>query len=65
MTKILSATPNPRAYRSPVVDEQPLALLRRLIIDIADSIAQSRELILSTRDAIELLERLQGRQSST
>jgi hypothetical protein len=64
MTKILSASCNPRGHRSPVVDEQPLTLLRRLIIEIEDSIAQSREVILSTRDAIELLERLQGRQFS-
>jgi hypothetical protein len=63
MTKILSAS-NPRGQRSPVVDEQPLTLLRRLIIEIEDSISQSREVILSTRDAIELLERLQGRQFS-
>ena len=64
MAKILSASCNPRTHRSPVVDEQPLTLLRRLIIEIEDSIAQSREVILSTRDAIELLERLQGRQFS-
>jgi hypothetical protein len=64
MAKILSASCNPRIHRSPVVDEQPLTLLRRLIIEIEDSIAQSREVILSTRDAIELLERLQGRQFS-
>jgi hypothetical protein len=64
MAKILSASCNPRGHRSPVVDEQPLTLLRRLIIEIEDSIAQSREVILSTRDAIELLERLQGRQFS-
>jgi hypothetical protein len=63
MTKILSAS-NPRGQRAPVVDEQPLTLLRRLIIEIEDSISQSREVILSTRDAIELLERLQGRQFS-
>jgi hypothetical protein len=48
----------------PVQDQQPLTLLRRLIIEIEDSIAQSREVILSTRDAIELLDRLQGRQFS-
>jgi hypothetical protein len=60
----LSASANPGGQRSPVVDEQPLTLLRRLIIEIEDSIAQSREVILSTRDAIELLERLQGRQFS-
>ena len=45
-------------------DQQPLTLLRRLIIEMDDFIAQSREIILSTRDAIELLERLQGRQLS-
>jgi hypothetical protein len=64
MTKSLSARANPRGQRSPVVDERPLTLLRRLIIEIEDSISQSREVILSTRDAIELLERLQGRQFS-
>ena len=48
----------------PAQDQQPLTLLRRLIIEIEDSINQSREVILSTRDAIELLERLQGRQFS-
>jgi hypothetical protein len=45
-------------------DAQPLTLLRRLIVEIEDSIAQSREVILSTRDAIELLERLQGRHQT-
>ena len=48
----------------PVHDQQSLTLLQRLIIEIEDSIAQSREVILSTRDAIELLERLQARQFS-
>jgi hypothetical protein len=46
-------------------DQQPLTLLRRLIIEIDDSINQSREVILSTQDAIELLDRLQGRQFSS
>jgi hypothetical protein len=64
MTKSLSASAIPRTHRLPVEDRQPLTLLRRLIIEIEDSIAQSREVILSTRDAIELLERLQGRQFS-
>jgi hypothetical protein len=45
-------------------DQQPLTLLRRLIVEIEDSINQSREVIVSTRDAIELLERLQGGQFS-
>jgi hypothetical protein len=63
MTKIVSASAHPRTHRLPV-EEQPLILLRRLIIEIEDSISQSREVILSTRDAIELLERLQGRQFS-
>jgi hypothetical protein len=64
MAKILSAPFNPPTHRSPVVDEQPLTLLRRLIVEVEDSIAQSREVILSTRDAIELLEQLQNRQFS-
>jgi hypothetical protein len=58
--KVMTKAPRTR----PVEDQQPLTLLRRLIIEIEDSIAQSREVILSTRDAIELLERLQGRQFS-
>jgi hypothetical protein len=45
-------------------DPQALTLLRRLVIEIEDSIVQSREVILSTRDAIALLERLEGRQFS-
>ena len=45
-------------------EQQPLTLLRRLIIEIDDSINQSREVILPTRDAIELLDRLRGRQFS-
>ena len=45
-------------------DQQPLTLLRCLIIEIDDSINQSREVILPTRDAIELLDRLRGRQFS-
>jgi hypothetical protein len=57
MTEVLSASCNPRAHRSPAEDQQPLTLLRRLIVEIEDSIAQSREVILSTGDAIELLER--------
>jgi hypothetical protein len=64
MTDVLSASSNPRTRRLPVGEQQTLTLLRRLIIEIEDSIAQSREVILSTRDAIELLERLQNRQFS-
>ena len=63
MTKAFSASSQPPRGWS-VEDQQPPTLLRRLIVEIEDSIAQSREVILSTRDAIELLERLQGRQFS-
>jgi hypothetical protein len=59
-----SASSSARFYGRPVEDEQPLTLLRRLITEIEDSINQSRAVILSTRDAIEILERLQGRQLS-
>ena len=41
---------------------KPLTLIRRLTIEIDDAITQSREVGLSTRDAIELLELLQARQ---
>jgi hypothetical protein len=64
MVKARSANSDPRFYRLPVEDHQPLNLLRRLVIEIEDSIAQPRAVILSTRDAIELLERLEGRQFS-
>jgi hypothetical protein len=57
-----SASSHPRFREWPVEDQRPLILLRRLVIEIEDSIAQSRAVILSTRDAIELLERLEGRQ---
>jgi hypothetical protein len=55
MAKGRSAHSNPPFYGLPVEDQQPLTLLRRLVIEIEDSIAQSRAVILSTRDAIELL----------
>jgi hypothetical protein len=58
------ASPHPRFHEWAPKDRQPLTLLRRLMIEIEDSIAQSRAVILSTRDAIELLERLEGRQFS-
>jgi hypothetical protein len=64
MTKVQFASSGPRPRRLAVDDQRPLTLLRRLVVEIEDSIAQSREVILSTRDAIELLERLRGRQFS-
>jgi hypothetical protein len=59
-----SATSHLRFHKLSVEDHQPLNLLRRLVVEIEDSIAQSRAVILSTRDAIEFLERLEGRQFS-
>jgi hypothetical protein len=64
MAKTRSASAHPRFHEWPVEDHQPPALLRRLAVEIEDSITQSRAVILSTRDAIELLERLEGRQFS-
>jgi hypothetical protein len=64
MTRILSESSNPRTHRPSIEEPPSLSLLRRLIVEIEDSIAQSREVTLSTRDAIELLERLEGRQFS-
>jgi hypothetical protein len=64
MAKDRSANSDPRFYGLSVADQQPLTLLRRLVVEIEDSIAQSRAVILSTRDEIELLERLEGRQFS-
>jgi hypothetical protein len=64
MAEARSASSHPRFHEWPVEDQRPLTLLRRLVIEIEDSIAQSRAVILSTRDAIELLERLEGRQFS-
>jgi hypothetical protein len=65
VAKACSASVHSRCHQWPVEDQQPLTLLRRLVIEIEDSIAQSRAVILSTRDAIELLERLEGRQFSS
>jgi hypothetical protein len=64
MAEARSANSHPRFQAWPLADQQPLTLLRRLVVEIEDSIAQSRAVILSTRDAIELLERLEGRQVS-
>ena len=64
MAKARSASSDPRFYGFPVENQKPITLLRRLVVEIEDSIAQSRAVILSTRDAIELLERLEGRQFS-
>jgi hypothetical protein len=64
MAEARSASSSARFYGWSAQDQQPLTLLRRLVIEIEDSIAQSRAVILSTRDAIELLERLEGRQFS-
>ena len=65
MTKVQLASSDARPRRlAPSTISGPLTLLRRLVIEIEDSIAQSREVILSTRDAIELLERLEGRRFS-
>jgi hypothetical protein len=62
MAEARSAHSNARFHKGAIEDQQPLTLLRRLAIEIEDSIVQSRPVILSTRDAIEILERLQGRQ---
>ena len=64
MAEVRSASSHPRFREWPVEDQRPLTLLRRLVIEIEDSISQSRAVILSTRDAIELLERLERRQFS-
>jgi hypothetical protein len=64
MANARSASPHAGFRELTAQEQQRLTLFRRLIIEIEDSIAQSREIILSTRDAIELLERLQGRQFS-
>jgi hypothetical protein len=65
MTEFRAPSPHPRFDEWHAADREPLTLLRRLVIEIEDSIAQSRDFILSTRDAIELLERLQGRKFSS
>jgi hypothetical protein len=64
MAKTRSAHSDPRFYGLPVEDQQPLTLLRRLAAEIEDSVSQSPAVTLSTQDAIELLERLEGRQVS-
>ncbi len=62
--KLVQQVPIPASTGCPSRISKPLTLLRRLVVEIEDSIAQSRAVILSTRDAIELLERLEGRQFS-
>jgi hypothetical protein len=59
------ASSNAGSYERPVEDEQFLDLLRRWVFETEQAILQSRELIRSSRDAIELLERLQTRQLSS
>jgi hypothetical protein len=58
------ASANAGSYERPVEDEQFLDLLRRWVSETEEAIFVSRALIRSSRDAIELLERLQSRQSS-
>jgi hypothetical protein len=64
MAEARSASSHPRFHEWPVEDQHPLALLRRLLFETEESIRRSRVVIQSTRDAIELLERLEGRQFS-
>jgi hypothetical protein len=59
------ASSNANACEGPAADEQFLHLLRRWILETEQAILRSRELIRSTHDAIELLERLQTRQRSS
>jgi hypothetical protein len=65
MAEGLFASSNAGAYARGLEHEQFLELLRRWAFETQQAIVQSRALIRSTRDAIELLDRLQGRQSST
>jgi hypothetical protein len=44
------------------VKEEQLVDLRRLVVETEEAIMRSRELIRSTRDSIELLDRLQARR---
>jgi hypothetical protein len=63
MAKAGSGNPNTGSHQLRM-DQRPLALLRRLLFETEESIRRSRIVIQSTRDAIELLERLEGRQFS-
>jgi hypothetical protein len=62
MAKARLASSDTNFHRPPLRDLQHLTLVRRLTIEIHDAITQSREVILSTRDAIEILELLQAPQ---
>jgi hypothetical protein len=64
MAKAGSGNPNAGSHQLRMEDQRPLALLRRLLFETEESIRRSRIVIQSTRDAIELLERLEGRQFS-
>jgi hypothetical protein len=59
------ASSNAGSSERPGEDEQFLDLLRRWVFETEQAILQSRALIRSSRDAIELLERLQTRQLSS
>jgi hypothetical protein len=48
----------------PIENEHLLDLLRCWVFETEEAILQSRELLRSTRAAIEILERLQTRQPS-
>jgi hypothetical protein len=59
------ASSNPHSSKHAVEDEQFLDLLRRWASETGQAIFLSRAVVRSSRDAIELLERLQARQLSS
>lgn len=55
---------SPNANERPIENEHLLDLLRCWVFETEEAILQSRELLRSTREAIEILERLQAREAS-
>jgi|HubBroStandDraft_1064217.scaffolds.fasta_scaffold214303_2 hypothetical protein len=64
MAQANSASSNAGSYARCAKDERLLDL-RRLVVETEEAIVKSRAMIRSTRDAIELLDRLQGRRVSS
>jgi hypothetical protein len=64
MAQANSASSNAGSYARHAKDER-LLNLRRLVVETEEAIVKSRALIRSTRDSIELLDRLQGRRVSS
>jgi hypothetical protein len=64
MIETRSANDAAGSLHQAVEDDEQLALIQRLAVEIKDSILRSYALVRSTRDALELVGRLRPRQHS-